>query len=73
MAAPSASSNASFSDACITELLVNGNVRLRAQEAFQELGLTIAELRDSLGLYPFPASLFFERSLHFIAVLDVPK
>ena len=47
--------------------------RRQWQEAFQELGLTIAELRDSLGLYPFPASLFFERSLHFIAVLDVPK
>lgn len=42
------------------------------QEGFAKLGLKTAERRDSLGLYPFPASLAFERSLHFIARMDVP-
>ncbi len=42
------------------------------QDAFQKIGLKTSERRDSLGLYPFPASLFFERSLHFIARMDVP-
>lgn len=42
------------------------------QDAFRKLGLTTAERRADLGLYPFPASLAFERSLHFIARLDVP-
>jgi len=32
--------------------------------------LRVTERRDRLGLYPWPASLIFERSLHFIAVLE---
>jgi SAM-dependent methyltransferase len=40
-------------------------------EAFAQLNLTVAEYRSALGLYPIPASWIFERSLHFIARLDV--
>lgn len=37
--------------------------------AFDELGLKIEHWEKNLGLYPFPANLFFGRSLHFIARL----
>ena len=40
-------------------------------QAAADLGLTVGEWRQPLGLYPWPASLLFERSLHFIARLDV--
>jgi SAM-dependent methyltransferase len=33
-------------------------------------GLRVADRRSRLGLYPWPASLVFERGLHFIAVLE---
>lgn len=36
---------------------------------FDKLGLEIRSWRSRLGLYPFPASLIFERGLHFIAAL----
>ncbi len=39
---------------------------------FKTLGLHIADWRDRLGLYPWPASWVFERSLHFAARLDLP-
>lgn len=39
--------------------------------AFHTLGLNVAEWRGHLDLYPAPASLIFERSLHFIARLDI--
>ncbi|HEU4994014.1 MAG TPA: class I SAM-dependent methyltransferase [Gemmatimonadaceae bacterium] len=39
-------------------------------EAYGALGLRVVENRDRLGLYPWPASLVFERHLHFIAVLE---
>ncbi len=39
----------------------------RWRAALAELGLPIAEWRSRLGLYPFPASLLFERRLHFVA------
>ena len=42
-------------------------------EAFASLGLTLAEWRQRLGLYPWPANWVFERSLHFIARLDVHR
>lgn len=42
-------------------------------EAFASLGLTIGEWRQRLGLYPWPANWVFERSLHFIARLDVHR
>jgi SAM-dependent methyltransferase len=40
-------------------------------EAFNSLGLTISGWRNDLHLYPAPASWIFDRSLHFIARLDV--
>lgn len=42
----------------------------RWRSSWLHLGLRIATRRDSLGLYPFPASLVFERGLHFIVVLE---
>jgi ubiquinone/menaquinone biosynthesis C-methylase UbiE len=39
-------------------------------DAFDQLGLTIGVWNKDLGIYPPPASWFFERSLHFIARLD---
>jgi SAM-dependent methyltransferase len=40
------------------------------RRAFDELGLSIIFWERKLGLYPFPASLLFERRLHFIAELN---
>jgi SAM-dependent methyltransferase len=37
--------------------------------SFDVLGLRIADWQTELGLYPFPASLVFERGLHFVAAL----
>jgi SAM-dependent methyltransferase len=42
----------------------------RWREAFERIGLSPAIWLDRLGLYPVPASWWFERSLHFIARLD---
>jgi SAM-dependent methyltransferase len=39
---------------------------------FAALGLTMVEWKDRLGLYPWPASWLFDRSLHFVASLQVP-
>jgi SAM-dependent methyltransferase len=39
--------------------------------AFGVLGLKMSEYRSQLGLYPFPGNWVFERSLHFIARLEV--
>jgi SAM-dependent methyltransferase len=47
--------------------------RAEWQRAFSRLGLAVREWHSSLGLYPMPASLVFDRSLHFVAVLGVPK
>ncbi len=38
--------------------------------AFAALGLRPSVWLDQLGLYPWPANLVFERSLHFMARLD---
>lgn len=38
--------------------------------AFDQLGLKIGEINETLGLYPAPASWFFERGLHFVARID---
>jgi SAM-dependent methyltransferase len=43
--------------------------KARWDAGFAELGLATEEYRSRIGLYPFPASLLFERSLHFIARL----
>ena len=39
---------------------------------FANLGLCARELNQSLGLYPAPASWFFERNLHFMVKLERP-
>jgi len=40
------------------------------QDAFKSLGLNVAGLHQSIGLYPWPATLIFDRSLHFIAKIE---
>ncbi len=42
----------------------------RWRQAFKRIGLSPAIWLDRLGLYPVPASWWFDRSLHFIARLD---
>jgi SAM-dependent methyltransferase len=42
------------------------------QAAFERIGLQVDDWEEQVGLYPFPASLVFERSLHFVARLSVP-
>jgi SAM-dependent methyltransferase len=42
-------------------------------EAYQRLGLEVGVWLTDLRLYPWPASLVFDRSLHFIARLDVSE
>jgi SAM-dependent methyltransferase len=46
--------------------------RQRWDAAFAELGLTVGVWRSRLGIYPAALSWLFERSLHFVARLDVP-
>jgi SAM-dependent methyltransferase len=43
--------------------------RRRWSDAFARLSLNVETWIDALGLYPWPASLVFGRSLHFIARL----
>jgi SAM-dependent methyltransferase len=47
--------------------------RAEWNHAFSRLGLAVREWHSSLRLYPMPASLVFDRSLHFVAVLGVAK
>lgn len=37
--------------------------------AYRDAGLTMMTVREELGLYPWPASILFERGLHFVAAL----
>ena len=41
-------------------------------QSFDGLGMEIGSWRMKLKLYPWPASLLFDRTLHFVARLDVP-
>jgi len=41
------------------------------KQAFDAIGLRTEASRTELGLYPFPASLVFERNLHFVSRLGV--
>ncbi len=41
--------------------------------AFDKLGLVVSSWESDLKLYPFPADLIFGRSLHFVAVLRLPR
>jgi SAM-dependent methyltransferase len=43
--------------------------RAQWQRAFQESGLTVDVWRDRLSLYPMPASVLFDRSLHMMTRL----
>jgi SAM-dependent methyltransferase len=43
--------------------------RSQWMRAFETLGLSIGHWNERLGLYPPPASLVFERKLHFVAQL----
>ena len=42
----------------------------RWTRAFEELAWRVATLEKTLQLYPWPASYFFDRSLHFVARLE---
>jgi ubiquinone/menaquinone biosynthesis C-methylase UbiE len=42
----------------------------RWADGFARAGLRVAVRRDALGLYPWPASLLFDRRLHFMAYLE---
>jgi SAM-dependent methyltransferase len=46
--------------------------RRRWFEAFDSLGLHVGIWTPKLGIYPWPAAWLFDRSLHFVARLDVP-
>ena len=45
--------------------------RSRWLDVFKQLDLHLSVWEENLGLYPWPANLLFERSLHFVARLDV--
>lgn len=45
----------------------------RWNRAFEELGLKPSVWNPKLGLYPPPASWIFDRSLHFVASLDLGR
>jgi len=47
--------------------------RKRWLDTFSTLGLTVSSWEDRFGLYPWPAGLIFERSMHFIAGLSFPS
>jgi SAM-dependent methyltransferase len=44
--------------------------KLEWLEAFHDLGVKIGSWTTSLGLYPWPTSCLFDRSLHFVARLE---
>ena len=44
--------------------------RAQWQEEFERVGLAPVIWKDSLHLYPWPASLLFDRSLHFVSRLE---
>lgn len=43
------------------------------QAVLVDLGMQTEQLSGKLGLYPWPASLLFDRSLHFVALLAPPR
>jgi len=43
------------------------------QDAIKRNGLTVSRWTQSLGLYPRPFNLAFERNLHFVALLEKGK
>jgi len=55
------------------ELPYNYWPRHKWLEAFKSLQLKVSNWTEELGLYPWPMSWFFDRSLHFIARLDATR
>lgn len=47
--------------------------RQQWQAAFAQLDLGVAAWVSDVGLYPWPAAWVFDRSLHFLALLEVPS
>ena len=47
--------------------------RQQWKNSFEDLGLKVEEWTNKVPLYPWPASLFFTRRLHFCALLGVGK
>ena len=47
--------------------------RAQWRQEFERVGLSPRNWNDSLHLYPWPASLLFDRSLHFVSRLDAPS
>jgi SAM-dependent methyltransferase len=47
--------------------------RAEWNRAFDQLGLVVRRWQTALHLYPVPPSWLFDRSLHFLAVLDVGR
>ena len=45
--------------------------RQRWVQAFASYGVKVTAWNQALGLYPWPAKYVFERSLHFLASLEV--
>ena len=43
----------------------------RWRDCFERIGLRVADWQARLHLYPWPASMFFDRKLHFVAKLEV--
>lgn len=43
------------------------------RKAYADLGLSETTLRTRLRLYPYPFTWIFDRSLHFVALLTIPK
>jgi len=50
-------------------LIYNYQKKDHWMELFRQRGLRIVAWNENLGLYPFPASLIFERKKHFLALL----
>ncbi len=47
--------------------------RIQWNRVFEALGLDVDHWKQELGLYPWPATLVFDRSLHFIAQVSERK
>ena len=47
--------------------------RTRWLDAFRSLGIRVTFWRDHLGLYPWPASMAFDRCLHFVVCAEPTK
>jgi len=53
------------------ELSYNYWPRNRWLRTIAAMGLSVYDWKEKLAIYPWPISLFFDRSLHFVAILRV--